>query len=616
MTTATKRTRLFNRVGQFFGRGQSNHSPTYNDQQRSYLVDCGMHPDASDADVQRFAMGLDDFTRAELDQLGDQPDYGGDVQRGDDSDNDDDDDEPPIQRGGDQRPPQQPTQQPPVGNPGDTITRGELAGILRDALQQRDDEDIRRCEMIAELDGDDIPRELVTRAHNERWSPERISREFLSASRQRPGAVGRAPAGHVTGRDQRQTLQALQGALLLREGIALDDPILRTQQAQAMLRRIKCGNVNASWITRMASDQELRGGDDAQQRETLLRARDNAHGFAGTHLVDICRMSLELSGKRVPFGTDHEEIVRTALSTAQLSAVFSTSVNMQILQAFMAKPDTTRGWTYDADVNGFHVQQRGRMTKGSGVKKLSRGGTPSDITFSDVTENYAVERYAGRFVIDEQDIIDNTLGGITEHTTRELGELLAEIRINLIYGLLLSNPTMRDGKALFHTDHGNTGTGLGWGVEGFRKVKKAMATQTENGRPISCRLAHVIAPEELEFRVNQLLGSAEFRGQGSETGTKNPHQNTATPHFDQRLDNGCENPADETFYSGSLSTWYGAANDGRAGIEVGYRRGTGRAPRIESGRLPVSEGYGYVYRGNLDIGVKAISWEGLFRAQE
>ena len=36
---------------------------------------------------------------------------------------------------------------------------------------------------------------------------------------------------------------------------------------------------------------------------------------------------------------------------------------------------------------------------------------------------------------------------------------------------------------------------------------------------------------------------------------------------------------------------------------------------MESAMLPVSEGYGYVYRICVDIGAKAIDWTGLQRGQ-
>ncbi|MEO1527985.1 MAG: hypothetical protein AAFX06_21345 [Planctomycetota bacterium] len=606
MTTTAKRRTLFNRIGGYLSRSANAGGPTpptFTDQQRSYLVDCGMAHDASDDTVRRFAAGLDDFARAELEQLGDQ----GSPQTG----------EPTVQTEVVRAEPIEPQStivpttaelQPIQRN--DVDIQAEIDAGIQRALEQRDTANASRLEFIRELDGDDIPRELVQRAQTEAWDTARIAREFRNAARtQRPDAISRGPGIHVTGAEQRNTRQALQAGLLLREGISLDDPFLRTSQAAAVLRRPQN---DAGWLHDLNRSGFV-GADDDSQRDAFLRATDTAHRFAEMPLVDFCRMALQIERKSIPWG--QEEIVRTALSTATLSAVFSTSINMQILAAYMAKPDTTQGWTYETDVNGFQQQQRGRMTKGSGMAKLKKGGTPQPITFSDVTENYAAERYAGRFVIDEQDIIDNTLGGIQEHTTRELGELAREIKINLVYAVLLSNPNMRDGNPLFDATHGNTGTGLGWGLTSYKTVRAAMATQTENARNIDLSLRHVIAPELLEFEVNQLLTSAENRGASGETGTSNPARGTASSHFDARLDNGVTNPATDVFHAGSSSTWFGATAGGRAGIEIGWRRGTGRAPRMESGVLPTSEGYGIVYRVNVDLGVKAVDWRGLYRAQ-
>ncbi|QDT08003.1 hypothetical protein K227x_64330 [Rubripirellula lacrimiformis] len=575
----------------------------YTDHQVSYMVDLGLPNDADETQCDVFVRGMNDFERAEFERVSDPVAPSPQSTPSDDPIvRDEIDDEPngpaPIQR--------DPTPSPEDDQP---ITRAELARIE----QQRTTDRQARHDAIARLQGDDVSRDVIERAYREDWPVERIAREFLESSRsQRPAAVDRAPAGHTRSAATHNTLQALQGGMLLRQGIDLDNQIFRNAGASAMLRR---ENVGATWLTRLNAAGTNVRRSEGTELDNFERARDESHRYANFSMFDFCREALTLAGRRMP--EDRDDLIRSALSTAQLEAVFSTSVNMLILQAYMGIEDTTKGWCFETDVANFKKNERGRLTKGSGVKKLARGGKPTDITFSDETEEYAIARYAGKFIIDEQDIIDDTFGATSDHTTRELGELLAEIRPNLIYALLLSNPTMRDGVALFHADHGNLTASSAWGSDTYRAAKKKMVTQTENGRNIRNSLRHVIAPEELNFAVSQLLASVELRrdggGDGSLQGTANPHRGTADPHFDPRLDTGVTDPDTGTAYAGSSSTWYGAAENGRNGIEVGYRRGTGRAPRMESFRLSGDDAYGMGWKGNLDIGVKAIDWRGLIK---
>ncbi|MGB7323622.1 MAG: hypothetical protein WBD31_02035, partial [Rubripirellula sp.] len=561
----------------------------------------GLPSDADETQHETFVRGLNDFERAEFERISD-PVVDDPAPAADSIERDESDDDP--------APNPQDIQRDPLPGPDDDqpITRAELARIEQRRAADRQ----ARHDAITRMQGDDVARDVIERAYREEWPVDRIAREFLESSRaQRPAAVDRAPAGHIRSADTGRTLQALQGGMLLRQGIELDDAILRHSGAAAMLRRERVG---ATWLTRLnAASPNIRRAEGSEL-DNFERARDESHKYANYSMFDFCREALTLAGRRLP--EDRDDLIRSALSTAQLEAVFSTSVNMLILQAYMGIEDTTRGWCFETDVANFKKNERGRLTKGSGVKKLARGATPTDISFSDETEEYAIARYAGKFIIDEQDIIDDTFGATSDHTTRELGELLAEIRPNLIYALLLKNPTMRDGVALFHADHGNLIASSAFGVDTFRAAKAKMVKQTENGRNIRNGLRHVIAPEELNFTVNQLLASVELRvsgGDGESLGTANPHRGTATPHFDPRLDTGVTDPDTDTAYAGSVSTWYGAAENGRNGIEVGYRRGTGRAPRMESFRLQGDDAYGMGWKGNLDIGVKAIDWRGLIK---
>lgn len=584
--------------------------------QLSYLVDLGMRPDADESAAESFARNLADHELAEFERIGDvEGDAGssaaageGDetVTRGAGNGTEGEGDEG-ITRGNG------------TGAGGTTLPAGDVTAEIQRALAQDRADRQRRADFIRSQAGDDIPADLVQRALAEDWDESRVSREFLRAVRTRPAAV---PGGHGGGRtaihsrshDADCTLEALQGGLLLRDGFTLDDDMFGRREASAMLRR---DGVRGGWlnnlVARSAGGMRLRTVGEADPMDAFERARDNAHRYASMSLVDFCREGLRLAGRSVP--DDRDDMIRRALSTATLSAIFSTSINMQILQAYLGIEDSTRGWTYEAEVADFKQNDRGRLTKASGLKKLARGAEAQQIEYGDAVESYKIARYAGQFTVDEQDIIDDRFGGMSEHTPRELGELAAELRPNLVYAILLANANMRDGKALFHADHGNLETTAALAALTLKTAKANMAVQTENGRSIRNAMRYLIVPENLEFTARQLVSSAELRNQStsSHDGTANPHQGQFTVVSDPRLDNGVTDPDTGTTHAGSETTWFGAAAAGRTGIEVGYRRGTGRAPRMDTFMLTGAR-WGMGWKCNLDIGAKAIDWRGLHKS--
>jgi hypothetical protein len=258
-------------------------------------------------------------------------------------------------------------------------------------------------------------------------------------------------------------------------------------------------------------------------------------------------------------------------------------------------------------------QERGRLTKASGMKKLARGHEAQQIEYGDAIEEYKIARYAGQFTIDDQDFIDDSFGGLSEHTPRELGELAAELRPNLVYGILLANANMRDSNPLFDALHSNVITSSALGPLTLDAARKTLAVQRENNRQVRTMMRYLIVPENLGFTAEQLISSAELRNSSGYIGTANPNQNKFQVRTDPRLDNGVTDPDTGTTHNGSLTTWYGAAEGGRGGIEVGYRRGTGRAPRMETFLLTGAR-WGMGWKCAMDIGAKAIDWRGLVRA--
>ncbi|TWU66460.1 hypothetical protein [Crateriforma conspicua] len=622
----------------------------YSPAQLSYLTELGMDPDASDATADGFVRSLPDADFAEFERIGAEiePDgsgagSGGSASHGDPTSGDPNSGGDDVQRGesgagGEGNGPSD------DGGNGDAQERGFMrrlhhwltgevngrgesstdptpvdpAEVARREVERHEQIRRERAEFIHSQAGDDVPADVVQRALRENWDQERVSREFLREVRTRPAPAGTG-GGHVgiisRSHEGSCTLEALQGAILLRDGFSLDDDMFRRREAQAMLRRT---DVRAGWITRVAQHN---GGDieradrDNGQYDLLQRSRDEAHRFAGYRMLDFAREAIRLSGRQVP--DDETDMIHRAMSTAALTAVFSTSVNMQILQAYLGIDDSTRGWCFEnMNVPNFMKQERGRLTKASGMKKLARGGAEANpIEFSDETEEYKIARYAGQFTLDEQDFIDDSFGAMSPHTTIELGELAGELRPDLVYSILIGNPDMRDGKALFHADHGNLETGAALGESSLETARANMVLQVENGRSIRNSMRYLIVPESLDFTARRLINSSETRQASTTTavGTSNPHHKRFDVRSDPRLDNGVTDPDSGTFHAGSTTNWFGASARVTHGIEVGYRRGTGGAPRMETFVLTGAR-WGMGWKCNMDLGAKAIDWRGLHKS--
>lgn len=433
---------------------------------------------------------------------------------------------------------------------------------------------------------------LLTRAINENWTPDRTARELLPMVRSRSQSVG-ADAGHLGIHVARGAdVNALSAALLLREGLQLDH-----------------GVFESSFATRSSIPLALRQSINSDNRQMAL---ETAHQYETTSLVDLCRMALVIDGRPVP--SNRDEMIRAATSTHALQTIFSVNVSARLLASYMDADDTTPMWTQEEDVANFQSNERHTMGKFGKLTKHARGKTADHMDTDAVKEQYKIARFSGQTFTDEMDIIDDRLGGLDDVSPEDMGLAARQLRPDLCYAELLANGTLAStDRALFHEDQNNLFPGATFDRDGIARGLTAMKTQRIKERVLNLMLKYLLIPCELEFIADQLLHSAEITQDGGK-GSKNYLQKKGLVAIseDRLGPQGVIHPDTGVQYTGSASDWYGLAQPGRNGAKtmvVGFLRGTGRAPQINT--YTRNDGcWGVGHAVKMDIGVKPLDFRG------
>jgi signal peptide peptidase SppA len=489
----------------------------------------------------------------------------------------------------------------------ETILTTVETGLSADDVQKAIDDALAKSRQAAaaELDrqaaiakhcGDN--KELAAKAVRENWSADKTELESMKA-RLANGVQAFNPAIIVNGHEKNCTLDALQGAMILRSGGKLDDPCYQGLAAVAL-----------------KLPATLRAGLNAETRQRMM---EHAHRFANMSLFDICREALRLDGKPLP--DSKSDLIRASFSSGALNDIFTTSVNARLLSSYMSSGDTTTGWTSSVDVADFKTQERPRINVGPGLTVHPRGSTAEHADYADVVESYKIRRFSRKFVVDEQDIIDDSMQAFSD-TPKRFGEAAAWLRPDLVYYILLANAALgATSLPLFHADQdqgtngGNLDASSALSSATLQAGISAMSLWRENSRNLNIRATHLLVPPSLIWTARELLESAELLfGGDDETrrGNKNVLQGMVSPVSDARLENGVTDPVSGTAGSGSATSWYLASANAHT-IEVAYRSGTGRAPQVRTFVLTEGE-WGMGWDINLDIGAKALDWKGLYKA--
>ena len=434
---------------------------------------------------------------------------------------------------------------------------------------------------------EEVGEPLEAHAIAEGWDAKETELYILKAKRPTP-----QPGIHVRSHEKDCTIQAMQGALLLRAGVNLDNKHFRPSMQAAALKL-------PAWMQANVNDE---------QRQKHMEA---SHRYSSLSMIDVAREAVRLDGKEIPL--DRSELIQAAFgsSGSTLTNLFSTNVNAVLLSAYMSFMDTSRFWTMEVDCDNYKTQERIQIDKGGGMAKLPRGSEADHYTLADRVETYKIAAYARQFVVDEQDMIDDRQDGISRFP-KEMGEAAARLRPDLVYALVIRNAALGvDSVALFHADHSNLNTSAGFSATTLKTAIAALEKQRRNSVNLDLRATHLLVPSDLKHLANELVSSSTILYGGDDEAVRGTMNTLAAvenivPIAEPRLSNGVNDPVDDASQSGSTSTWY--LVDNRApGIEVGYLRGTGRAPQVRSGTLDQGK-WGMWWDVKHSIGAKALDF--------
>lgn len=341
------------------------------------------------------------------------------------------------------------------------------------------------------------------------------------------------------------------------------------------------------------------------QRAKLMEA---AHKLRGRNSIDLAIASLQASGQG-GFGMDVTEAIQASFSSNSFGNILNSSAQITVLAKFDETADTTE-WVDDkTPAKNFLASTDVRLKTASGsLSKLAPGGTAKPGKLDDTGEVYKADRYAESFVIDEQELINDRLGLIMMGLG-EYGEKAKRLKPDLVYALLMSNPTLSsDSIALFHASHLNIQGGA-MSEATLAAAIALLAKAKENGRGIDAKATDILVPPSLSFTVEGYLtstGRIPIDTVGGPTENMLKKRNIKVIE-EQRLENGVVDPDSGSTVNGSALLSY-LIDRNRCPIKAYYVEATGRSPIVRREALGVGQ-FGLAITTALDIGVAAVRYQ-------
>jgi lambda family phage portal protein len=282
------------------------------------------------------------------------------------------------------------------------------------------------------------------------------------------------------------------------ESEVLADPNVTLEQAQArLLARVGQGE----------PVQGVRNQAGADEREKLQAAASNLllarHNIISGAEASAARQgnpfgNLSLSGIAEAFlrqqGVDtrpmgREELARRALAqqtTSDFVVVLENTMHKTVQAGYRLIPFTWMRFCSIGTLTDYRPHNRYSLSSFSDLKGVNEKGEYEDGTLGDGEKQVIQGKRMGRILQITPEVIVNDDLGLVLRAAGALGQAAGRTIEKDVHALFALNggfgPTMSDGKALFHVDHGNlAATGGAPSIETIDAMRQQMASQKDPG---------------------------------------------------------------------------------------------------------------------------------------
>jgi len=238
------------------------------------------------------------------------------------------------------------------------------------------------------------------------------------------------------------------------------------------------------------SDKFIEGSTQALLARMGAAKHDRSNPYRGMRLSDMASACLERAGVSTKGMTPEEfapsalshGIVRGAQTTSDFPVVLENTMHKMVLTGFQAQISTWDRIAKIGDVTDFRAWNRLVPGLIGNLDGVNEQGEYKDKNIPDAQKNSVQATRKGNIIsITPEVLVNDDIGYLSDMSTA-LGRAGSRSIERAFYALIVSNPTLSDGVALFHASHNNlAASGASPTVDLVDAAANAMAMQTAPG---------------------------------------------------------------------------------------------------------------------------------------
>lgn len=269
-------------------------------------------------------------------------------------------------------------------------------------------------------------------------------------------------------------------------------------------------------------------------RDGGQRLLDGGRSYAACTLLDIAKECLANQNIRWQ-NKSRTEIAQLAFqSTSDFPNILADVANKSLRAGYEMAPAEWRMISARRSASDFKTVKELTLDSSSRLEAVPESGEFKRGKLVEGKESWRLSTYGKIIAITRQAIINDDLGAFTR-TPMLLGQEVAMLEADTVYGIITTNGNMADGHPLFGSDHANRqDTGAAISITELGIARGLMLVQKSTGlKPLNITPKFLVVPAALATLAEQYTSTAY---QAATAATINPMAGKLVPIVESRLD--------------------------------------------------------------------------------
>ncbi len=318
-------------------------------------------------------------------------------------------------------------------------------------------------------------------------------------------------------------------------------------------------------------------------RDSVLTMAENILSMQGRTTRDMSR----------------DAVIQAAMSTSDFPVLLSNTANKAMATGYENAPNGHALFTAERDVPDFKQNTLVNLSEAPSLLEVPELQEYKAGAMSDSASVFQLATFGRVMHLSRQALVNDDLQAFTQ-LPASFGAAARRLEADKVFGVLTDNPTMGDGTALFHANHGNLGTAAALSLASLGAARAAMRKQKGLAGLgyLDPQPKFLIVPVALETAAEQLIATLV-----------DPARNNATPSLD--FVRGLTLIADPRLDADSETAWYLAASPSQIDTIVRAYLANQPRPYLEENSEFLRDALSWKVR--LDFAAGVMNWRGLYK---